>query len=136
MAATEPNTGPQSLAPEIAALFAHGGITVGIDSLAFDVGPSAFEGSGKFVLLSPDDVQGQARITATGLDALLASAANEPDLAPLLGGVALAMQFAKREGGRLVWNVAMREGKVTINGIDPAQPLPPPASRRQPDERR
>ena len=139
MRATEPNADPHSLAPEIAALFSHGGVTVGIDALAFDVGPSAFEGSGKLLLLGPDDLQGQARITATGMEALLASAAKDPDLAPLLGGLTLAVQLAKREQGRMVWNVAMKDGTITVNGVDPTQPprpAPPPATRRQPDKSR
>ena len=67
-------------------------------------------------------MQGQARITATGMEALLASAAKDPDLAPLLGGLTLAVQLAKREQGRMVWNVAMKDGTITVNGVDPTHP--------------
>ena len=87
-------------------------------------------------------MHGAARITATGLEALLAQANGDPHLAPLAGGLAVAIQLAKREGDELVWNVAFTDSRLTVNGMDPTQPPGGEQSRgqqqpgRQPGRRR
>jgi hypothetical protein len=132
MAATDPQADPQALDAALAALLAHGGVTAGLDTLLLDLGPAQLEGKGTLLLRGPDDLRGAARITATGMDALLAEVGNDPHLAPLVGGLALAMNLAKREGAQLVWNLAFADGRLTVNGIDPTQAPAAPQPRRQP----
>ena len=119
-AATEPGAdAPGRLDPEIAALFAQGSLAVGIDALAFAIGPAEFSGAGSVLLLSPAEREGQARITATGFDALTEQARGDPALTMALPVLVLARGLAKAEGDRLVWSIATdRAGKLTVNGVD------------------
>ena len=136
MLATEPNIDQQALQAALAALLAHGGVTVGIDALSLDVGPAEFEGNGQLLIRAPDDVQGNAQITATGMDALLPEMHKNPDLAPILGGLAIAINLARREGNRLIWDIDFRDGRLTVNGVDPRRPRPNQQFRSQPGSTR
>ena len=48
--ATEEGADDDSLAPDIAAIFSHGGVNLGIETLSFDLGPAKVEGVGKLVV--------------------------------------------------------------------------------------
>lgn len=116
---TEPDGSSSArLDPEIAALFAQGSLTVGIEALAVAIGPAEFTGAGSLLLLSPTEREGQARIAATSFDALVEQARTNPRLAATLPLLILARRLAKPDGDRLVWTIAAdRSGRTTVNGV-------------------
>lgn len=119
LAATRPGTDPHRLDPEIAALFAQGSVTVGLEALAFSVGPAQFQGAGSLLLLSPTETEGQARLTATSFDALIDMVRGTPDLQQALPVLILARGLARADSDRLVWDIASsRSGDITLNGVD------------------
>jgi len=106
------------LEPEIAALFAQGSLTVGIEALVVAIGPAEFTGAGSLLLLSPTEREAQACIAATGFDALVEQVRADPRLTRALPLLILARGLAKADGDRLVWTIAIdRSGKTTVNGV-------------------
>ncbi|MBC7801524.1 MAG: hypothetical protein H7Z10_12955 [Gemmatimonadaceae bacterium] len=104
--------------PEFAAMLRRGTVGVGLDSFALDVAGASFAGMGKFVVTSPETIGGQAQVTATNFDALMAKANAMPEL----GGALPVLVFAKGIGraveGRLVWDITFRDRKLVVNGTD------------------
>ncbi len=120
--ATEPDADPAHLEAEAAALFMQGGITVGLDSLAFDVGPAELQGTGQMQIVGPMDYEGHAHLTATGLDALIDRAHGDPTLQQAIPALIMLRGFARPEGDHLVWNVVASRGSVMVNGVAVMQP--------------
>ena len=134
-------------APEdIAALFSHGGIMGGLDSMTVDVGGAVFTGQGKVTATapSPEAVTGTAHIEATGLDQLIQKMSSMPALAQALPVLALAKGLGKVVDNQVVWDLIYKDGKVLVNNVDltamggaapppAAVAPPPPAMRAQPD---
>lgn len=119
MAATAtPAPDQHEIDAHLAALYQHGGFTVGVDSLDFDVGPARISGSGKLIAHAPDDMVGQAELKATGFDALMANAQSTPALAQGLPVLAIMKSLARPDGQDLLWSVHMQKGVVTVNGRD------------------
>jgi hypothetical protein len=116
--ATEADAGDDTLGPDIAAIFAHGGVDFGVETLSFDLGPAKVEGVGKLVVLSPDSWHGEARLFATGLDELTAQVRKDPELKQALPVLIMLRGLAKPDGDRLVWDIASEGMTVTVNGID------------------
>ena len=116
--ATEEGPGNDTLAPDIAAIFAQGGVNLAVETLSFDLGPAKVEGVGKVVVLSPDSWHGEARLAATGLDELTAQARKDPELQQALPVLMMLRGLAKPDGSRLVWDIASDGTAVTVNGID------------------
>lgn len=119
--ATEEGGGDDRLAPDIAAIFAQGGVNLSLETLSFDLGPAKVEGVGKVVMLSPDSWHGEARLSATGLDELTAQARTNPDLQQALPVLIMLRGLAKPDGNRLVWVIVSEGTTVTVNGIDLSQ---------------
>lgn len=117
MAATAPAPDHQEVNTRFAALMAHG-VAVGLDTLAFNLGPADFLASGKLTAHSPTDIKGTATIRATGFDQLVRDSMNTPALAqagPVLG---IMRSLAAPDGDALVWNVKLDKNVVTVNGHD------------------
>jgi len=109
---------PGRLAAALAALFAAGPPSVGIDALEIDLGPAKVRGAGVLVADAPDDLRGQAEVTATGFDALLDQIRADPKLASALPVLATIRLLARPEGDRLIWDITFRHGDLLINGTD------------------
>ena len=134
-------------APEdIAALFSHGGITGGLDSMTVEVGGAVFTGRGKVVATapSPDAIAGTAHIEAAGLDDLIQKMSAMPAMAQALPVLALAKGLGKVVDNRVVWDLVYKDGKALVNNVDlsamggssapPAAAVVPPSVRQpQPD---
>lgn len=118
-ALTEPGgSRPGRLNPDVAALFAEGSLTVGIEALDVAIGPAEFTGAGSLLLLSPTEREGQARIAATGFDALVEQMRADPRLVAALPVLILARGLARVDGDRLVWTIAIdRSGRIAVNGV-------------------
>jgi hypothetical protein len=109
------------IGPDIRAIFSHGGINLGLETLSFDLGPAKVEGVGKLVMLSPETWRGDAHLSATGIDELTAQARTNADLQQALPALIMLRGLAKPEGDRLVWEIASEGTSVTVNGIDLSQ---------------
>ena len=125
MALTAPEREPQDIAARIAALFAHGGITAGLDTFAFDLGAARFSGNGKLTALSPDVIKGEADVKASGFDALIADVQATPALAAALPVLAVIRTYARPEGQDLVWSIRTENADVKVNGRDVTPLLAP-----------
>lgn len=117
MAATAPEPNDAEVKTRIDALYAHG-ITTGIDTLTFDVGPARFSGSGKFVAHAADRITGEAELKASGFDTLIEKVQGTPGLAAGLPVLATMRSVARQDGEDLVWSLRMEKGVITINGRD------------------
>jgi len=110
---------PDVITSDIDALFSQGSLTAGIEALSFAIGPAEFAGAGSLLLLSATEHEGQARLTATGFDALIQESQGDPSLGQVTPVLVLARGLAKREGDHLVWTInATRDGSVMVNGMD------------------
>ncbi len=109
------------LTPDVAALFAHGGAVLGIETLSFDLGPAKVEGTGEVTMLSPETWHGAAHLSATGLDDLMTQARTNPDLQQALPVLIMLRGLAKPDGNRLIWDIVSDGPSVTVNGMDLSQ---------------
>jgi hypothetical protein len=116
--ATNAPAGPPPPPPDTKALFSHGGINFGFDSLGLDIAGTQFAGSGKFTMTAQDTVNGQAEITAHGLDALITKAQADPMLAQGVPVIIFLKGIAHTTGDLAVWQITSANKKVLVNGVD------------------
>ncbi len=146
--ATEANPDLDALLAEATTLLASADTIIGLESMAIDLDPVKLSGSGRLRLFKDPAAPGggqatpelagiEARVTATGIDALMAEANRKPELRQALPFIAMARGMGRQEGDRLVWDLAITESQALVNGVDlfaiPAPPEPkrqPPANRR------
>lgn len=107
-----------SAPPDLAPLFAHGGITAGLDDVAFDLGPAELTGHGKVTFTAPGAFTGEGQVAATGLDALLDRAKESPGAQQVVAVIALLKGIGRAGGDRTVWDVTYAAGELLVNGID------------------
>ena len=119
---------------DMAAIFAHGGIGVGLDSLAFDLGPAKLAGTAQLTATAPNALSGEAHITCQGLDELIDQVRAKPELQQALPVLIMVRGLARTDGNHLVWDVAVHDGSFIVNGTDLSQligakPAQPPKKR-------
>jgi hypothetical protein len=119
--ATEADADSSTLAPDIAAIFSHGGAELGIEALAFDLGPAKVDGTGRVTITSPGAWHGEAHLAATGFDELATQARANPDLQQALPALIMLRGLAKPDGERLVWDIVSDGPSVKVNGLDLSQ---------------
>lgn len=122
MAAIASGAAPSMEQPEIAervkAIFAHGGITAGLDALEVDLGSTSFTATGKVTALSPDHVKGQADVTVTGFDALVAQVQTSREWGKVAPFLQLLGKLGRADGERIVWTITADNADVKVNGLD------------------
>ncbi len=119
LAATAPGAPPPRTGMAAAmALFSHGGIKLGLDSVALDVAGTQFTGTGQFNLTGPQTIAGQAEIRARGLDDLIQKAQNDPLLAQGVPVMIFLKGIAKTSGDQAVWLITVANKQVLVNGVD------------------
>lgn len=104
--------------PDFAALFRHAGVSAGLDSFAVDVGGANFAGTAALTTASPGELMGRAHVTAANFDDLIAHVNAVPELAGVLPLFVFAKGISQTAKGRLVWDIAYRDGKLLVNGTD------------------
>ena len=126
----------KTLAFQAIGLLSTGDVQVAIDTFSLDMGQAKFAGTGAVHIRAPtpQGIDGAARVTAEGYEGFIqqvqALSKTQPNAAKILPGLIYAKGLGKQEGGKTVWNVALANGAVTVNGIDviPHQPPPGPPS--------
>jgi hypothetical protein len=119
--ATEDGMGKDRFAPDVDAIFAHGGFRLGLETLSFDLGAAKIDGTGEVTVVSSDTWHGAAHLVATGFDDLAAEARNSPELQSALPALIMLRGLAKQDGERLVWDIVSDGPKLTVNGLDLSQ---------------
>ena len=104
--------------PEFAALFSKGGVSAGLESFAFDLGSTGFAGMGAIMADSPQQISGQAQVTATNFDDLMQRANTMPELTSVLPAFVFAKGIGRVVGNQLVWDITYRDNKLLVNGTD------------------
>ncbi len=104
--------------PDFSALLKAGPITVGLDRLAFDVGPAGFTGKGSVVFTSPTSFAGSGQVTATNLDALIQRASTDPAMRSVFAVMTVAKGIGHTQGEQTVWDITYQNGKALVNGVD------------------
>jgi hypothetical protein len=119
--ASEPGAANDRLAADLAAMFSHGGIKLGLETLSFDLGAAKVEGTGAITVSSPGVWHGRAHLEAAGLDELTAQARTSPELQSALPALIMLRGLAKQDSERLVWDVVSDGTTTTVNGFDLSQ---------------
>ena len=109
----EPN--PQAM---MARLFGHGGLVIGLNNLGFDVAEASFAGKGRIHVLSPVRAEGEGRISAKNLDALIDRIKGVPSMAQVLPAIVFAKGIGRNTGGETVWNITFKNNKLLVNDTD------------------
>ena len=117
LAATDQNPDHARLQADTAALWAQGGVTVGLDAVDMDLGPAALHGRGSVRVIGPGNYEGHLHISATGVDLLMQQAAGDPALQRALPLLAMARGFARQEGDHLVWDIVTSPAGTMVNDV-------------------
>ena len=104
--------------PDVSALLRRGTVGAGLESFALDIGGASFAGMGKAMIASPEDVTGEAQVTAVNFDLLMQRANAMPELAGALPVLVFAKGIGHNVENRLVWDITYRRGKMLVNGTD------------------
>ncbi len=118
--------------PGFATLFRRAGVSAGLESFAIDLGGASFAGTGKMTTVSGGGLIGQAQITASNFDDLIARVNAVPGLAGVLPAFIFAKGVSQTVEGRLVWNLAYRDNKLLVNGTDLSAMTGQPSGRGTP----
>jgi hypothetical protein len=111
------------IAQDMAAIYAHGGVDVGLDKLAFDLGPAKLAGTGHVTAKAPNVWSGEAHVTCQGLDELIDQVRDKPELQQALPILIMLRGLARTDGDHLVWDVEAHDGTFIVNGTDLSQLL-------------
>ncbi|MGI4955734.1 MAG: hypothetical protein ACRYGM_28335 [Janthinobacterium lividum] len=103
---------------DMAALFSHGGVVTGLESLAIELGSTSFAGEGKLTMTGPHDLAGTARLTADNFDALIQSLGAIPMAAQAMPVAIFLKGIARNDGGKLVWDLTYTGDRILVNAID------------------
>lgn len=124
IASVDSNGHDPALQAQADELLNKGPITVGLDDLALDFGPVTLKGSGAMRIVSRTDYSGDARLTATGIDAMIKQAGTTPELQQAVPVLILLKGVSQPDGDKLVWNISYRDGKMLVNNTDLSQMIP------------
>ena len=104
---------------DVKALFSHGGVKLGVESMTLAMAGATFEGTGAIVYSSPQDGTGTARITATGYDEMMHKISAIPAISrQAVPALAFVKGISKTVDGKLVWDLTYKNGKALVNDVD------------------
>ncbi len=116
--ATAESPDEDKIEAEAMALITTGDASVGLEALSLELDTLRLEGSGRMRMIAPDKAGIEARLSAAGLDDLIAKAKTDPDLAPAMPALVMIRGLARPDGSRLVWDLAITEDQALVNGVD------------------
>lgn len=112
------------LETEAKALLAKGPVVAALDEVSVDFGPATLKGSGELRISGEKEYEGEAHLTATGLDELIKQAGTVPELKQAGPVLFLLKGMGRQDGATTVWDITYRDNKVLVNGNDLSQMLP------------
>lgn len=129
--------GKEPAPADIQALFSHGGITGGLESLQLDMAGASLTGQANFVATgpSPELITGTAQFRVENFEVLMQKVTSIPSLAQQAVPVMVFIKgIGRTVGTQLVYDLVYKDGKVLINNVDltamaggPAPAARPPA---------
>jgi hypothetical protein len=130
--ATAADADQTTLGADLNALLDDPDARVGIESLDFTSGPLRVAGSGLLRKQKDGKAGINIHLVATGLDALVADAQGNPSMQTFLPLVFIAKGMARSVDKSLIWDIALGDSGVTVNGMPFGQSPPdrPPPSKR------
>jgi hypothetical protein len=121
-AAIAPDADPDALQDQVIQLLNDPDTAFAIDSVNFDSGPLRLTGSARVVPHPGGPLGAAIHLSATGVDAMIAQAQKTPTLQPALPMMFMAKGMGRPEGVAVVWDIALGNGPMTINGVPFGQP--------------
>jgi hypothetical protein len=119
--------GPEAATgPAMEAAFAHGGLKIGLEALAIDLGPAKLSGVGEVTLTQPDPsaIAGEVKVTGKGIDELLKQVQGDPQAAQIVPLLVFARGLAKPQpDGSLFWDVVYDAKGLGVNGVTVMPPM-------------
>lgn len=106
-------------------LVSKGPLKAGLDDVVLDLGAAVFKASGTVVIAAADDIEGTARVVATGLDTLIRRANAVPELRGAAPFLAFLKAIGEQNGDTTSWNLAYTDGHTLVNGADLLALAPP-----------
>jgi len=104
---------------DLQALFSHGGVKLGLESMSVAFGGALFEGQGAMTYTSVTDSNGTMHITATGYDDMMQKVAAIPAFSgQAVPALAFVKGIGKTDGNKIVWDVVYKDGKALVNNVD------------------
>jgi hypothetical protein len=123
-AALAENANPMALQAQAIRLLNTPGARVNIDPFSFDSGPLAVTGTARLLPSENGGFAGRIHIVASGLDALIAQAQNNPALGRVMPMLYLAKGMSRPNGASVVWDIDVDQAGVRINGTPFGHPPP------------
>lgn len=114
-----------ALASDAEAIMRDGPLAIGLRTLAADFGPATFAASGELRVLGRRAITGHAHVQMTGLTALIHDAQSVPMLQQAAPVLIFLKGIGDTEGTATVWDIAYVDDRLTVNGTDMSQMLPP-----------
>ena len=104
---------------DVQAVFSHGGVKLGLESMSLAFGGALFEGQGSVTYTSVTDRNGTMRITATGYDDMMQKVAAIPAFSgQAVPALAFVKGIGKTENNKIVWDIVYKDGKALVNNVD------------------
>lgn len=103
---------------DVQALFSHGGIVSGLESLILEVGGATFTGQGKSVMQDLKTVTGSGQITVDGFDSLFKKVSSMPMLAQGVPVMIFLKGIGRTVNGKLVYDISYDGTKILVNDVD------------------
>jgi len=118
MDAVTDNPDTDQLTADAMTLVTDSGASVGLDALSLELDALRLEGSGKLRMIAPGKAGIEARLSAAGVDELIANAKKDPELGMAMPFLVMFRGLGKTEGNRLVWDLAITDDQALVNGVD------------------
>lgn len=111
-------SGKDSATPNVAALIAPGGARAAIDSLVIEMGGATLSGEAKVLITGPTSYTADAQIVADKFDTLMQQVSTMPEAAQAVPVLALVKGMGRVADSKLIWDLAWKDEKLFVNGID------------------
>lgn len=112
------------LKPDALALLATGPLDVALDEMSIDLGKASLSGTGTVHIASETDITGEAKITATGLEALIKRTNTDPQLAQATPVLIFLKGIGNQSGDDTVFNISFKNNKMMVNDTDLTSLIP------------
>lgn len=103
---------------DLARLFSHGGLKMGLESFALELGGATFTGNARVAMPTPGAVGGDGQVTAAGFETLMGRVKAVPEFGGAVPALAFAKGIARTNADRLVWDISYRDGRMLVNDVD------------------